>query len=268
MAVLIAVLASVDRADGFQVASPIHTGCHERLLYRAMKQARTTPGSPGEVTEEDEVLAHALQFDVSNYGKDLATISLMVGVRYNDLHGAQAVNLGEVVPVHNRDEFQREHCLRSASHDGQSGAVAAIAECRNFMEDMVMRALDGHDIADPNPTQEVEVYLRFRAGQPVVRVSRLYFNLGRAIHALQDSFTHTFRAEDLGGGSAGVPALPDHTARETREAEAEADPATAASILARAVRADADPGASRGREVSSARAESGLARSLSRRGQL
>ncbi|MBW2734663.1 MAG: hypothetical protein JRH20_19930, partial [Deltaproteobacteria bacterium] len=130
------------------MGSPIHHDCHERLLFMALQRAATLPGFPAQATHDDEVLAHALQFDVSPYGKDLLTISLMLGVRYNDLHGKQATEVGELAPVHNDEAYQDEHCLRRSLHDGEDGGVQATAECQLFIRQRVEQALAGKDLPD------------------------------------------------------------------------------------------------------------------------
>jgi hypothetical protein len=182
-------------ATAFQVSTSITNDCHERFTMQALGRALVTPGLPAEVTRDDEILAGALQFDVSPYGKDFLTTSLMIGVRYNDLHGQAAQDLGRMAPVHNEPDRQMEHCLRRSNQDNEVGLQAALDECRDFIRWIIDRAVNYRDVPDPWAVEEIELYLRYRS-TTLVPVSRLYFNLGRAIHVVQDSFSHTFRSED------------------------------------------------------------------------
>ncbi len=193
--ILAGITLSAPRGLAFQVSSPIHADCHERMSFHALEQMESKPGFPAQVEPDDEFLADKLQFDPLPYGIDRLTLSLIIGARYNDLHGASVLEIDTLVPVHNQPEFQNEHCLRQAFQDGEDGARGALLDCRDFIAQMVERACGDSDHPDPWLLEEVEVFLRFRGPAPVP-LSRLYFNLGRALHTVQDSFSHTLRSTE------------------------------------------------------------------------
>jgi hypothetical protein len=182
-------------AAAFQVDTAITNDCHERIAAEAMLRISGKPGFPAPTSRESEALAEAIQSDAAKYGRDLLTLSMMLGVRYNDLHGLSAFNLGELRPVHNEPESQMEHCLRMKHHNLTEGRVGAIEEAKDFIRWMIERAAWYRDDPDPWSREDVEISLLYR-GSSLVSLSRYYFNLGRALHTVQDSFTHTIRSPD------------------------------------------------------------------------
>ncbi len=181
-------------AWGFQIETIVSTGCHERLARSATEEAtwpNATPRPPA--TGDDRALVSSLEF-TAPADADGWLLSVLIGVRDNDLHGAALLDLPDLVAVHNGRDFQDEHCLRGPLDDGAAGDVSALRSCRAFIESEVALALG--DGAQPNldATEDITVALRWETrGVPLQRFG---FHLGRAMHALQDSFTHSFRTDD------------------------------------------------------------------------
>jgi hypothetical protein len=183
-------------AAAFDIESAITNDCHEYFTYQAILQLETKPGMPATITEEDEILAGGIQYNRNgDYPNDRLTISLLLGARHNDLHGLSSVAIDDLTKVHNEPQYQQEHCLRKEYQDGNSGAESAVEDSRRFITQMVEHAFDGQDQPDPWLLEEVNIFLRFR-GPTKVPLSRLYFYLGRAVHTVQDSFSHTLRSKD------------------------------------------------------------------------
>jgi uncharacterized protein (TIGR03382 family) len=177
-------------ALAFQVQSIATPGCHERITAHALDAA----GWPAnlvvaENTREDRALADALAFTAPE-GWTRPALALLIGARDNDFHGAALGELPELSEVHLGSTYQVEHCLRAPEDDLGIGDEAALAACRAFILGELAQALDG----DPNEVVEVTVALRDQTA--LVPLPRYPFHLGRAMHALQDSFTHTLRSAD------------------------------------------------------------------------
>src|SRR5207244_2133994 len=87
------------------------------------------------------------------------TLSLLIGNRYNDLHGAAAGDLPEFSAVQNGPEFQREHCLRGSGDRGPGGDRSALAACRAFILEEISAAIGDGDLA---ATEQVRIALRYQ----------------------------------------------------------------------------------------------------------
>ncbi|HSP77663.1 MAG TPA: hypothetical protein VLQ93_03995 [Myxococcaceae bacterium] len=190
------LLPGLSRA--WQIDDPLHTSCHERLSHEALKQVGYVSPPPAP-SGEDARLPGSFQFDASAYDANLYAWSLLKGTRYPDLHGAPGFDFDDLANVHNAAGDQGEHCLRSAEQDGAEGAdEAALADCRRAIETFYWRALATLDAAGEVDAQAREL-LAFHApgaGRVEYPLSGFYANAGRALHAIQDSFTHTYRSED------------------------------------------------------------------------
>jgi hypothetical protein len=119
-------------------------------------------------------------------------------VRDNDLKGRSSDDLTELSAVHGDPNNQDEHCLRSGTEKEPGGSAAAILDCRTFILGRVSEALDGLDAAGaPDSTQltTLTLHLSLR-GQVDAPLPTYYVRVGQALHALQDSFTHTYRTSD------------------------------------------------------------------------
>ena len=194
-AVTIVAWAGAD-AESFTFESPVSDGCHEGLTIAALSEAGWPGGmQPPGLSDTDELIARDLPFDVAGSKEDPWLLALTVGVRFNDLHGHEALDLPALSDVHNQGRGQREHCLRGPDDDGPEGDVAALTACGEFILEQVAEALgDGEEI-DLEATAPVTVALIFH-GPVGVEMNRYAFHIGRALHAVQDSYTHTFRSED------------------------------------------------------------------------
>lgn len=182
-------------AWAFQIESIVSTGCHERLARAVTEGAVWPNATPRPLsTLGDRALVANLEFTAPS-DSDTWLLSVLIGVRDNDLHGAALLDLPDLVAVHNGSDSQVEHCLRTPQDDGDEGDRQALESCRAFILSEVALALG--DEAQPNldATEDVTVALLWETrGLPLQRFG---FHLGRAMHALQDSFTHAFRTDDL-----------------------------------------------------------------------
>jgi hypothetical protein len=184
-------------AGAWQIEDPIHQPCHERLSQAALtRTGYATPPTP--LAGDDARLRDNVEFDASRYDANLYALSLVIGVRNADTHGGADFSFGNNASAANADDDQRAHCLRTASQDGAQGDAAAVADCRAWIESLYWQALatlDADGNVSPEVRADVTVATEFQ-GSVSYPVSGFYYYAGRALHAVQDSFTHSFRSPD------------------------------------------------------------------------
>jgi MYXO-CTERM domain-containing protein len=200
-ALALAAVALVPRgAHAYTIANELSQGCHEEITSDALRAVRaqlsTAPAL--HASENDQALIDDLQFTPPSDESDLGGATLLIGVRDNDLQGRSSDDLAQLAAVHGNPDGQQEHCLRSQAEDEPTGSAAAIADCRAFILGKIQAALAGLDATgtpDPSKVTTVTVYLSLR-GQVDAPLPTFYLEMGRAIHAIEDSFTHTYRTAD------------------------------------------------------------------------
>ncbi len=163
----------------------------------ALRQA----GWPGGIVAADfddyqnrirEDLPFSLPSDLNNPW----SMAMLIGTRDPDIEGHSTLDLAALSHIHGHPDKQNAHCLRASIDDGEAGDTQALASCRQFILDELDQALGG-ETGDKQleGTTEARVALVFR-GEVDVELQRYGFHVGRALHALQDSFSHTFRSSD------------------------------------------------------------------------
>ncbi len=185
-------------AAAFEVESPVTEGCHESITAEAAERVGW-PHTPPAFTSLDRRLVRHLLFDLPPEVQDRWTLALILGVRYNDLKGHRVSDLSALALVHGDPGTQNMHCLRRHRDDFQRGDHEAMRACRAFIRREVAAALDAlgptPDAKDFNKNMSVELSFAF-AQTHTVPVAAFAFHLGQALHALQDSYAHTFRSAD------------------------------------------------------------------------
>ena len=184
-------------ASAWQIEDPIHQPCHERLSQAALTRAGYVT-EPRPLTGDDARLRDNLEFDASPYDANIYALSLVLGVRNADTHGGADFSFGNNANAANAPDDQRAHCLRTASQDGPEGDAAAVADCRAWIESLYWQALTSLDAdgnVSPDARTDATVATEFQ-GSVSYPLSGVYYFAGRAIHAVQDSFTHSFRSPD------------------------------------------------------------------------
>lgn len=186
-------------ASAYTYQSAVSKGCHERIATEAIRALRLATHLPTvEPSPNDRALIHDLPFDLDADVRDLTGASLAVGVRDNDLHGNSPNELDAIAQLHGNPDLQREHCLRGTLEDEPGGTSQAIEECKQFIREKVSAALEGLDqngLPDATRTMQLPVALTFRGHTDVV-LPIYWIEIGRALHAVEDSFTHTYRSAD------------------------------------------------------------------------
>lgn len=184
-------------AQAFTFESVFSEGCHERVTRSAVARVGW-PGAarpPGLSAEDGLRLSRDLPFELPPDAQNPWSLALLLGVRDNDLHGYAANEFQELAVVHAAPEDQREHCLRGPADDGPDGDRTALAACRAFILSEVALAVGTAAEVDLRGAESVPVTLPF-SGRRDAAVQRYGWHMGRALHALQDSFTHALRSPD------------------------------------------------------------------------
>ncbi len=207
------------RAGAFTVASGFTEGCHERITLRAFLDfvvALPLDGValPAETGDDDETWREVARFFGSEFA-DLAPIladesdvtdedrfllmSLLVGVRSPDTEGHSVLNLEALRRLHSDPdpEGQYAHALRGPADDGPEGAVAAVEGTRARISELLSEALAASLRKGAAQLTLGTFYLDFY-GRIEIPVNAAFYSLGRAAHAVQDSFSHSVRDEATG----------------------------------------------------------------------
>lgn len=191
-------------ASAFPIESGATEACHEKITMAAWRQVQATFPEQTAVLPprgDDEALIKDVPFTVPKSLQSIGPVTLLLGVRDNDLKEHGPMDLKSLTPQASDPDVQMEHCLRGPEHDEPGGTEPAVEACRAFIRGKLLAALDGLDEngrPDTRKREELEVSLAIR-DQIDVEVPSFFLNAGRALHALQDSFTHTFRRPDEPG---------------------------------------------------------------------
>ena len=200
-ALVTSIALTASTADAYTYETLQTRGCHEEITVRSLLAARQElpTAGPLQASDVDQVAIDDLPFDVdTTFYRDIGAVTLLVGVRDNDLKGKSGLSAQELVKVHGAVDNQREHCLRRPGHDEPDGSLPALEDCRAFILERFVDALEGLDESghvNANDRVPLDVNLAFR-GTVELDLPRTYVRLGQALHALQDSFTHTMRTAD------------------------------------------------------------------------
>lgn len=192
---VIAFIAAPATAFAFQIETSGTSACHESITLEALEVAGWPGGrQPPPLDDTGQRIADDLPFDLADDKKDLWTIALLIGVRHNDVGANDPFDLPALSQLHGDPARQPEHCLRQAPNDGASGDQQALDACGDFVIEQLEQALaaGNGDEVDMDATVEVETHLLFR-GDIDLDLPAYPFHVGRALHAIQDSYAHQFR---------------------------------------------------------------------------
>jgi hypothetical protein len=188
-------------ASAFTIQSPATRGCHEEITIDAWRQVhadlpKLTP--PIASRGDDDALIADTPFDVPEDLQEIGLVTLLLGIRENDIADLAVTSLSDLAPVNSDPKAQRQHCLRTPAENEPNGTAKALAECQDFIRDQLRAAVDSlADDGSPDGTkrEELEVSLAIR-GKVKVKVPSFQLHAARGLHAIQDSFTHTYRNPD------------------------------------------------------------------------
>jgi len=205
---LAVTLAGAAPLAAFSVKSAASPGCHEELTFAAY---RAVTGFEAITTEfvqapEDGVWRDLSAFLLSAAGIDpagvderhrYALVSLIVGARAPDTDGHSVANLDAMraLQADASAEGQHVHALRAPQDDGAAGDAAAVEGARRVLRDRLAAAAAYAALPPGEQNVEVPFYLDFY-GRIDLEVNGVLYEVGRAAHLVQDSFSHALRAPD------------------------------------------------------------------------
>jgi hypothetical protein len=196
----IGLCAGSAQASAYTIANALSFGCHEAITAQALRTVRLSlsAAAPLPTSDDEHALIGDLQFTPDADMTDLGGATLLVSVRDNDLKGRGADDLSELSDVHGDPANQEEHCLRGANDKEPGGTASAMVACRAFIRERIQEALAGLDASgtpDLSRRTPLSVHLSLRGGV-TASLPTYYVRIGQAIHAAEDSFTHTYRTAD------------------------------------------------------------------------
>ncbi|MEP7119860.1 MAG: hypothetical protein ABJE95_03075 [Byssovorax sp.] len=195
-----ALLCISDRASAFSIETSITKGCHEAITADALRAVRVlVPNAPPIAPDDNELaLINDLPFTVDDDLRDFGSVTLLIGARDNDIKGYGVISIDEISQIQGNPLAQHEHCLRSAAEDEPGGTVSSLLDCKEYIRDRVLRAMDGLDAAGaPDPKQRVALPLVLSVrGLVSASLPVFYLRMGQALHALEDGFSHSLRTSD------------------------------------------------------------------------
>jgi hypothetical protein len=197
----VGLLATAPRvAFAYTISSPITAGCHEKITTDALRAVRLelATAAPLPANSNERALIDDLEFTPASDMTDLGGATLLVGVRDNDLKGRDSMDLSQLALVHGDPNAQEEHCLRRSHEEEPDGTATAVGACEAFIVERIGQALAGLDATgtpDLANRTSLPLYLSLRHGVSA-SLPTYYVRIGQAIHAIEDSFTHTYRSPD------------------------------------------------------------------------
>ncbi|MDH5671973.1 MAG: hypothetical protein OEZ06_07465 [Myxococcales bacterium] len=202
---VMAVALSPASALAYSTASAFREGCHETIVSGALLKHDAWPAGTPELPEGQRVRDLA-EYLLDTYGIDgrslddtrrFVWMSLIVGVRDPDGEGYSVADL-EHARAHRldpRDETQHAHALRASVDDGPEGDANALEGVRQALRAELQAVARAYAHAPREQNESVFIYLDFY-GRVSIPVWGPAFRLGRALHVLQDSFSHCIRSDE------------------------------------------------------------------------
>lgn len=194
-------LLGARRAEAFTVRTAFTQACHEVMTLSALMEAVDSidlERIPAPRTSKWESVVDWIASDLGVSMEDprerFYYFSLLAGVRAPDTDGHSFSNLETVRALHVDPDGQHEHCLRAPYEDGSEGNLSAARGCvRVFIEAME----DASEAAEAEETRIFVPFMLDHYGRIELEAWAPAYHLGRALHVLQDSFSHTIRTPDL-----------------------------------------------------------------------
>ncbi|TPV95331.1 MAG: hypothetical protein B7733_10800 [Myxococcales bacterium FL481] len=196
------VASSSTSAWAYYVGTGVTPDCHERLTIDALLEV-VDEIEPGLIVMASSELSQNLtRYVATRYGlehleerhQQLAMV-LFVGVRDLDTGGGAALNVVNLRHEHGGRHQQHAHCTRNEDDDYAAGDAVAVAGCRDGIVKNANRSWRASLRPAPDQIIDVPFVLDFYGGVDLP-VWAPGFLLGRALHGLQDSFSHTLRTRD------------------------------------------------------------------------
>ena len=224
-AALIALIVGSTNANAFKIGSAFSDPCHESITLKGFFGNDNLEGGqillPAGIYDGAAANQSATWLQIAQYLETqldytfqsdferFLGITLFIGVRYPDQANFAITDINNLRDIHLAVEGQEEHALRAVGHDFDPGNEEAVIEIRKYIREVVDEAYEAFQGSRPaggaaitqsslkRQTVRVGFWLDFY-GTVDVEVWRPLFLMGKAAHAIQDSFAHTYRSGDTG----------------------------------------------------------------------
>jgi hypothetical protein len=212
-ALVLLLLTTARPAGAYTLASGFSESCHERVTLAAfavlIEQLDTSRVSLPASELWRPVAAELAAAVLETMGQEstapltdqqkFVLFSAVVGVRSPDTAGHSVSNLDALrrAQIDPDPTSQYLHCLRAAADDGPAGDLAVLRGAKELVRKLLTDAATAAQRTSAARNTTVPFYLDFY-GQVEVEVDEAAYRSGRAMHVLQDSFSHTLRSADAG----------------------------------------------------------------------
>lgn len=196
-----AYLTSANNAQAYTIESAISYGCHERITMRALDRAyaRGVLHREAGMSKYDRGLLNELPFELERPEHALfSTVAVALANRNVDIKGYSPNDLSTLALIHGDEKDQGQHCIRLPQDDGAEGSRAALQRCREIIRghiDQAAQGLKANGRVNLHDRKGIHMYLEF-SKRSQLQIPVFYLYLGRALHTLQDGFSHTIRTPD------------------------------------------------------------------------
>ena len=202
LTVALACVSLPARGAAYTVTSGFADPCHEDLTIDAFSSyAINVP--PADISPTDDPVYQAFARNVRDSGmgvadktQELILISMLIGVRSPDTDGHGLLDLETTRRVHAAETGQYIHALREADDDGPQGDRAAIDGMKTQIRTSIKAGLDYGARPQGEQFIDVPIYVEHYGVLDVEVWAPAYF-FGRALHTVQDSFSHSIRSDDF-----------------------------------------------------------------------
>lgn len=183
-------------AWAYSIGTAFSEPCHEKLTSRAFEVVRSelqlTVLPTGKGPRLEETFFATPQTEAERF----ALMSLLVGVHAPDTEGHSLLEVENTRLIHVPPLDQYGHALRNADDDGAEGELHALDGIEARLTELLGDVRE--ELARPPEQQREYVDYYFDGyGLQRIEVWSPAYRLGRAIHLVQDSFSHALRSEDF-----------------------------------------------------------------------
>ncbi len=193
-------------ARAYVIRSGFTDGCHEWITANAFFDSAlvdfaTADRVVGTQSDASRDLSNLLNERVLggtlSQSQSFVLFSLVVGVRDVDTWGGSVTDIESQRQIHAdpRPRGQYVHALRAPEDDEPDGTRNTVAGTRAVIAEVLSAAIDASRKPEEEQLVSVPITLDFY-GRFDVEVWEPGLLLGRAVHALQDSFSHSIRSTD------------------------------------------------------------------------
>lgn len=204
---LTCLTAFLKSGSAYEVGSAFSYPCHERLTRRSFDALIASEETSFERDKIPLPLDNTYSAVLAAMGKRVGAsyddevdrfiaFSLILGSRFTDIGHNSVFDANSMHAIHSHPGKQSAHCLRTSSDDWAVGEQRALRRCFDLIRAGLERALTEYRRPREEQLVKTRIYLDFY-GHTEVDVWSPAFELGKTLHTVQDSFSHTVRSDDL-----------------------------------------------------------------------